>query len=146
MAIHKQGFHPTAILGAFGASIGVSKILENNINQTTSSLGIVGSMASGIIEYLAEGTWTKRMHPGWAGSCGWKSAHLGKTNFKGPRTVLDGNHGLFNTFAHSSIVPNFSKLINKLGSYWHTNDLAMKPFACGTMTQPFIDCAINARK
>ena len=146
MAIHKQGFHPTAILGAFGASIGVSKILENNINQTTSSLGIVGSMASGIIEYLAEGTWTKRMHPGWAGSCGWKSAHLGKTNFKGPRTVLDGNHGLFNTFAHSSIVPNFSKLINKLGSYWHTNDLAMKPFACGTMTQPFIDCAIKARK
>ena len=59
--------------------------------------------------------------------CGWKSAHLGKTNFKGPRTVFDGSHGLFNTFAHSSIVPNFSKLINKLGSYWHTNDVAMKP-------------------
>ena len=52
MAIHKQGFHPTSIFGAFGASIGVSKILENNINQTTSSLGIVGSMASGILNIL----------------------------------------------------------------------------------------------
>ena len=30
MAIHKQGFHPTAILGAFGASIGISKILKNS--------------------------------------------------------------------------------------------------------------------
>ena len=43
MAIHKQGFHPTAILGAFGASIGISKILKNSVLQTTSSLGIAVS-------------------------------------------------------------------------------------------------------
>ena len=146
MAIHKQGFHPTAILGAFGASIGISKILKNSILQTTSSLGIVGSMASGIIEYLAEGTWTKRLHPGWAGASGWKSAHLGKNNFKGPRTVLDGKNGIFNSFADSKIIPDFKKLTNDLGSFWHTNNLAIKPFACGTMTQPFIDCAIKARE
>ena len=145
MAIHKQGFHPTAILGAFGASIGISKILKNNISQMTSSLGIVGSMASGIIEYLAEGTWTKRLHPGWAGASGWKSAHLGKSNFKGPRTVFDGKNGIFNSFADRKIIPDFEKLTNDLGSCWHTNDLAIKPFACGTMTQPFIDCAIKAR-
>ena len=146
MAIHKQGFHPTAILGAFGASIGISKILKNNVLQTTSSLGIVGSMASGIIEYLAEGTWTKRLHPGWAGASGWKSAHLGKNNFKGPRTVFDGENGVFNSFADSKIIPDFKKLTDDLGSYWHTNNLAIKPFACGTMTQPFIDCAIKARE
>lgn len=146
MAIHKQGFHPTAILGAFGASIGISKILKNNVLQTTSSLGIVGSMASGIIEYLAEGTWTKRLHPGWAGASGWKSAHLGKNNFKGPRTVFDGKNGIFNSFADSKIIPDFKKLTDDLGSYWHTNNLAIKPFACGTMTQPFIDCAIKARE
>ena len=146
MAIHKQGFHPTAILGAFGASIGISKILKNSVLQTTSSLGIVGSMASGIIEYLAEGTWTKRLHPGWAGASGWKSAHLGKNNFKGPRTVFEGKNGIFNSFADSEIIPDFNKLTDDLGSYWHTNNLAIKPFACGTMTQPFIDCAIKARE
>ena len=146
MAIHKQGFHPTAILGAFGASIGISKILKNSVLQTTSSLGIVGSMASGIIEYLAEGTWTKRLHPGWAGASGWKSAHLGKNNFKGPRTVFDGKNGIFNSFADRKIIPDFKKLTYDLGSFWHTNNLAIKPFACGTMTQPFIDCAIKARE
>ncbi len=146
MAIHKQGFHPTAILGAFGASIGISKILKNSVLQTTSSLGIVGSMASGIIEYLAEGTWTKRLHPGWAGASGWKSAHMGKTGFKGPRTVFDGKNGIFSSFADSKIIPDFKKLTDDLGSYWHTNNLAIKPFACGTMTQPFIDCAIKARE
>ena len=146
MAIHKQGFHPTAILGAFGASIGISKILKNSVLQTTSSLGIVGSMASGIIEYLAEGTWTKRLHPGWAGASGWKSAHLGKNNFKGPRTVFEGKNGIFNSFADKKIIPDFKKLTVDLGSFWHTNNLAIKPFACGTMTQPFIDCAIKARE
>ena len=145
-AIHKQGFHPTAILGAFGASIGISKILKNSVLQTTSSLGIVGSMASGIIEYLAEGTWTKRLHPGWAGASGWKSAHMGKNGFKGPRTVFDGKNGIFSSFADSKIIPDFKKLTDDLGSYWHTNNLAIKPFACGTMTQPFIDCAIKARE
>ena len=35
-----------------------------------SALGIAGSMASGIIEYLAEGTWTKRMHAGLGGAVG----------------------------------------------------------------------------
>jgi hypothetical protein len=28
-------------------------------------------MASGIIEYLADGAWTKRMHPGWAAQSGY---------------------------------------------------------------------------
>ena len=63
-AIHRQGFHPTAILGAFGASLTASIAYQLTPQQTASALGIVGSMASGIIEYLAEGTWTKRMHPG----------------------------------------------------------------------------------
>lgn len=145
-AIHRQGFHPTAILGCLGASLGISKILDSDKEQTTSALGISGSMASGIIEYLAEGTWTKRLHPGWAGASGWKAAHLGKNNFKGPRTVFDGTHGIFKSFADTNIIPDFTKLTHELGSYWHTNDLAIKPFACGTMTQPFIDCAIKARK
>ena len=58
-AIHRQGFHPTAILGAFGASLTASIAYGLNAQQTASALGIVGSMASGIIEYLAEGTWTR---------------------------------------------------------------------------------------
>ena len=47
----------------------------------SSGLGIVGSMASGIIEYLAEGTSTKRLHPGWAAGCGWQSLILLNLDF-----------------------------------------------------------------
>ena len=110
-----------------------------------SSLGIVGSMASGIIEYLAEGTSTKRLHPGWAAGCGWQSANIGKSGFVGPRTVFEGTHGVFNTFAKTTIKPEFSYLTNDLGSRWECEKLAIKPYACGTMAQPFIDCSIKLK-
>ena len=144
-AVHRQGFHPTAIFGAFGASIGISSALGSSSNQMVSSLGIVGSMASGIIEYLAEGTSTKRLHPGWAAGCGWQSANIGKSGFVGPRTVFEGTHGVFNTFAKTTIKPEFSYLTNDLGSRWECEKLAIKPYACGTMAQPFIDCSIKLK-
>ena len=144
-AVHRQGFHPTAIFGAFGASIGISSALGSSSNQMVSSLGIVGSMASGIIEYLAEGTSTKRLHPGWAAGCGWQSANIGKSGFVGPRTVFEGTHGVFNTFAKTTIKPEFSYLTNELGSRWECEKLAIKPYACGTMAQPFIDCSIKLK-
>ncbi|MGI9421475.1 MAG: MmgE/PrpD family protein, partial [Geminicoccaceae bacterium] len=63
-AIHRAGFHPTAVIGAMAAAIGVATTLRLDPKATASALGIAGSMASGIIEYLAEGTSTKRLHPG----------------------------------------------------------------------------------
>ncbi len=144
-AVHRQGFHPTAIFGAFGASIGVSSLLGNSIDEMSSGLGIVGSMASGIIEYLAEGTSTKRLHPGWAAGCGWQSANFAKSGFLGPRTVFEGQHGVFNSFAKNNIKPDFSHIISDLGKRWESKNLALKPYACGTMAQPFIDCAIKLK-
>ena len=144
-AVHRQGFHPTAIFGAFGSSIGVSSLLGNSINEMCSGLGIVGSMASGIIEYLAEGTSTKRLHPGWAAGCGWQSANFAKSGFLGPRTVFEGQHGVFNSFAKNNIKPDFSHIISDLGNRWESKNLALKPYACGTMAQPFIDCAIKLK-
>src|SRR5262249_41476309 len=80
-ALHKAGFHPTAIFGAVAAAAGVSAALDLNRKQMTDAIGVVGSMASGIIEYLAEGTWTKRMHAGWSAQAGIRAALLGKAGF-----------------------------------------------------------------
>ena len=83
--------------GAFGSSIGISSVIGSDIKQMSSALGIVGSMASGIIEYLAEGTSTKRLHPGWAAGC-YQSANIAKSGFLGPRTVFEGNMVLSTVF------------------------------------------------
>src|SRR5215510_9695807 len=139
-AVHKAGFHPTAIFGAMGAAAGVSAALGLNTKQLVDALGIAASMASGIIEYLAEGTWTKRLHPGWAAQSGIRAALLARGRFIGPRTVFEGRHGLFHGFAHTT-QGNYGALTGDFGTRWVTETLAFKPYPCGTMAHPYIDCA-----
>jgi 2-methylcitrate dehydratase PrpD len=99
-------------------------------------------MASGIIEYLAEGSSTKRMHAGWAAQSGIRAALMARGGFIGPRTVLEGQHGFYRAFA-PSVKPDFEPLQKDLGCRWLMEQIAFKPYACGTMTQPFVDCAIE---
>lgn len=142
MGAHKAGFHPTAVFGALAAAGAVAAALGLPRAAIASAIGIAGSMASGIIEYLAEGTWTKRMHAGWAAQSGMRAALMARGGFVGPRTVLDGVHGVYRAFA-PSVAPDFGPLLDGLGGRWVMQDVAFKPYACGTMTQPFIDCAIR---
>src|SRR5438445_2979639 len=139
-AVHKAGFHPTAVFGAMGAAAGVGAALGLNARQIVDALGIAGSMAGGIIEYLAEGAWTKRLHAGWAAQSGIRAALLARGGFVGPRTVFEGVHGLFHGFAHTT-GGNYDALTGDFGSRWVTDTLAFKPYPCGTMAQPYIDCA-----
>jgi 2-methylcitrate dehydratase PrpD len=139
-AVHKAGFHPTAVFGAMGAAAGVGAALGLNAKQIVDALGIAGSMAGGIIEYLAEGAWTKRLHAGWAAQSGIRAALLARSGFVGPRTVFEGVHGLFHGFAHTT-KGDYDALIGDFGTRWVTDTLAFKPYPCGTMAQPYIDCA-----
>ena len=138
-AVHKAGFHPTAVFGVMGAAAGVSAALGLTQKQIVDALGIAGSMAGGIIEYLAEGAWTKRLHPGWAAQSAIRAALLARAGFNGPRTVFEGVHGLFHGFAHTA-AGNYGAL-DDFGERWVIETLAFKPYPCGTMAHPYIDCA-----
>jgi 2-methylcitrate dehydratase PrpD len=138
--VHQAGFHPTAVFGALGATAGVASAMRLDITAWCHALGIAGSMASGIIEYLAEGAWTKRMHPGWAAQAGYRAARLAQAGFTGPRTLFDGEHGFFHAFANSDGC-DFTPMLDGAGHHWLCSDIAFKPYACGTMAHPYIDCA-----
>ena len=139
-AVHKAGFHPTAVFGAMAAAAGVGAAMRLDRCQLANALGIAGSMAGGIIEYLADGSWTKRMHPGWAAQSGLRAALLARAGFVGPSTVFEGVHGLFNGFAHTR-QGNWDALIDGFAVVWRAGDVAFKPYPCGTMIQPYVDCA-----
>jgi 2-methylcitrate dehydratase PrpD len=144
--IHKAGFHPTSVLGAMAATLGVSAALGLTRKQSVDALGVAGSMAGGIIEYLAEGAWTKRLHAGWAARIGLHAARIAREGFLGPRTVFEGTHGLFFGFAHTA-QGDFAALTGDFGRRWVMTGITFKPYATGTMNQPYIDCALRlARK
>jgi 2-methylcitrate dehydratase PrpD len=138
--IHQAGFHPTSVLGAMGAAAGVAAALRLDEKTFASAQGIAGSMASGIIEYLAEGASTKRMHPGWAAQSGLRAVALARASFEGPRTVWEGTHGFLHGFANTT-GGAWERLVGDFGERWVARSIAFKPYACGTMIHPYIDCA-----
>lgn len=140
-ATHKACFHPTAVFGAPAAAAAVGTALGLSPEQIMHAIATSGSLASGIIEYLADGSWTKRLHAGQAAQSGIRAALVARSGFIGPATVLEGHHGFYRAFAPSK-TPDFAPLLADLGSRWVTEDIAFKPYACGTMTQPYIDCGI----
>jgi len=140
MKTHKAGFHPTAVYGAVASAAGVGAALGLSARQLTDALGTVGSMTGGIIEYLAEGAWTKRLHAGWAAQSGLRAALLGRAGFFGPRTVFEGVHGLFHGFANTH-EGDYDVIAGDFGERWLTQTVAFKLYPCGTMTHPYIDCA-----
>ena len=70
---------------------------------------------------------------------------MARAGFVGPVTVLEGQHGFFKAFA-PTLNPDFAALREGLGSVWAAERLAFKPYACGTMTQPYVDCAVRLRR
>ena len=144
-AVHRSGFHPTSVLGTSAAALAVATTLGLDRQQSVDALGHSGSLASGIIEYLAEGAWTKRIHPGWAAQAGLQAARLGAQGFLGPRTVFEGIHGLFNGFARTKD-GDFAALTDGFGEHWVMEGITFKPYATGTMNQPYVDCALRLAK
>ena len=143
-AIHKASFHPTAVLGSLASAFAVGVAMGADARALKNALGIAGSTASGIIEYLGDGSSTKRMHAGWAAQSGMRAALMGRAGFVGPRAVLEGEHGFFRAFA-PSLAPRFDLLFDGLGTRWIAETITFKPYPRGTMVQPYIDCAKKLR-
>jgi 2-methylcitrate dehydratase PrpD len=114
-------------------------------DQQVQAFGICGSQAGGIIEYLADGSWTKRLHPGWAAHAGVAAILLARAGFTGPETVFEGAHGFYQAFAGGYEEPRLEALLASLGSTWELAELTLKPYPCGSIAQPYMDCALRLR-
>src|SRR5262245_28530372 len=129
---HQVGFHPTGLIGAFGCALAAAKLLGLDAHRATMAQGIVLSMASGSLEFLEDGAWTKRMHPGWAGVAGITAATLAKHGFVGPRGAYDGRFGLYASHLGSHFAQaDLGLATEALGRSWQIEEVAVKPIpAC----------------
>src|SRR4029453_11018194 len=130
-AFHARHFHPTAITGSFAAAAAAARIRKPSEDQLPQAFGICGSQAAGIIEYLVDGTWTKRLHPGWNGHAGVIATVLAETGFTGPESVLEGGHGLYAAFAGGHDAGRLEGLLATLGRRWEVAEVTFKPYPCG---------------
>ena len=145
-ALHARHFHPTSITASFAAAAAAARLYKLSEDQLVHAFGICGSQAAGIIEYLVDGTWTKRLHPGWAAHAGIVAAVLAESGMIGPETVFEGAHGFYQAFAGGHDRERLAALVATLGSTWEIANLTFKPYPCGSIAHPYMDCALRLRE
>jgi len=143
---HARHYHPTALTGTFAAAAAAAKLYGLTEDELVRAFGICGSQTAGIIEYLADGTWTKRLHPGWSAHAGIIAALLAQSGFTGPETVLEGEHGFYRAFAGEVEAERLDAVLASLGRVWELEQLTFKPYPCGSIAQPYMDCALRLRE
>ena len=134
------GFHPTGTCGTMGAAITTAKILGLNLKSMVNALGIAGSMAAGSMEFLTEGAFTKRLHPGWAAHSGLMAALLARENFTGPGSIIEGRYGFLHMYSTGS---DPSKLLKDWGDPYEIMRTSIKTHACCRYKQGPIDCILK---
>jgi 2-methylcitrate dehydratase PrpD len=106
--------------------------------------GIALSLAAGSLQFLEDGSWTKRLHPGWAAACGITAAALAADDIPAPRAAYEGRYGLYRT--HLAPVGlagcDFSLATAALGSRWELENVAVKPFPACHLLHACVDAAI----
>ncbi len=133
---HARGFHPTGICGVFGATAAAARLAGLGVDQTVHALGLAGSMAGGLLEFLADGSQTKPLHPGWAAHAGITAARLAAHGATGPASVLEGRRGLFAAYLHGEHA-DIEGQLEDLGVRWETPNIAFKPYpACHYIHAP----------
>ena len=127
--LYARGFHPTGVFGAFGAAAAAARLLRLSPREATAALGITGSFASGLLEYLSDGSATKPLHAGWAAQAGVQAARLAAAGGAGPASVLEGRFGMF--ASHGGTAPDAAAICAGLGETWEVAAMSIKPFpAC----------------
>lgn len=142
-AAYEIGFHPTGVCGVFGAAAISASLLGLDEETTARAMGIAGSMASGSLEYLSDGSWTKRLNPGWAAHSGLLAARMARAGYTGPTTILEGSHGFLAGYTRR---PSPDRLTAGLGGGFKLLETNIKVHACCRYMHGPIDCVLDLVK
>jgi 2-methylcitrate dehydratase PrpD len=139
-AYQANGFQISAAGGAIGAAVAAAAIRGVTEDQAVSALGIAGSQASGLLEFLSDGATVKALHPGWAAHTGIAAVALAEGGMTGPETILEGRFGFLASFVRDpGAAERLTAHLDTLGQVWHLPDAAFKLFPCCHYIHPFLE-------
>ena len=138
---YDKGWHITSTCGVFGAAAGAGKLLGLNEQQLVWALGTASTQSSGLCECL--GMAAKSVSVGNAARNGLWSALLGAKGFAGPAEPLAGRQGFYNALGNE---PNLSLVTDGLGDSFEIMATSYKPYPCGFVIHPVLDCVLDWRR
>lgn len=138
---YSLGWHITSTCGVFGAAAAVGKLIGLDAQRLVWALGTAATQSSGLCECL--GTASKSASVGNAARNGLLSALLAEKGFDGPPEPLNGVQGLYNAMG---VPPDLSFLTDGWGKSWQIMETAYKPYPCGFVINPVLDCVLDWRR
>lgn len=146
---HGQGFHPTAVVGTFSSALAVGRLLGLDIDRLVDAQGIALSLASGSLQFIEDGSWTKRIHPGWASQGGIAAATYAQQGVPAPKAPYTGRYGLYNSYLDQSRQAAIDLSLGTAGigadgraTTWELENIAVKPFPMCHFVHAAADAAI----
>lgn len=139
------GFHPTGVVGIFGATVAAARLLGGDEAALVRSQGVALSLSSGSMAFLDDGSWTKRLHPGWAASAALQAASLGVSGFEGPGEAYGGRYGFYSLYAPGTAVET-ETISTQLFTDWALRTVAIKPYPICHFNHAPVDAALSLRE
>src|SRR3954464_7540831 len=138
---YAKGWHITSTCGVFGAATAAGKLMGLDERRTSWALASAATQACGLCECL--GWPAKSIGVGNSARNGMWSALLAEKGFEGPPEPIAGVQGFLNAMAEP---PDWSALTAGLGETWELAQNAIKPYPCGFVIHPFLDCVLDWRR
>ncbi|SEF68394.1 2-methylcitrate dehydratase PrpD [Thermomonospora echinospora] len=140
---HAVGLHATAACGVFASALTAARLRGLSEEETVNALGIAGSRAGGLLEFLNTGSSTKQLHPGFAAADGLVAAALAAAGATGPSTVFEGEYGLYRALARRDA--DRAAIVGGLGDRWEATRITVKPYPACQLMHAQLDAAHQAR-
>lgn len=140
---HDRGFHATGILSPFASACVAAKLMKLPKSVLVNALGICGSQAAALQQFLHDGSWVKKIHPGWANHAAIYAVMMAKEGFVGPTKVFEGSYGVY--ASHLDHIGGLEQSFQDLGQKWLTSEIAVKLYPCCHFIHSFIDIAIELK-
>ena len=139
------GFHPTGVVGVFGATVAAARMMGADCEALVRAQGVALSMSSGSMAFLDDGSWTKRLHPGWAASSALQAAALGVSGFQGPSEAYGGRFGFYALYAPGASVDT-AAVSSQLFRDWALRTVAIKPYPICHFNHAPVDVALTLQQ
>ena len=139
-----KGWHLTGTCGTFAAAAAVGRIWQFDAEKMANALGMAGTQSAGLWAFTADGSFSKRFHPGRSAQSGIIAASLVRRGYRGPIKILEAEDGGF--FRATSDDFDYSKVTEGLGIKFDTEDVAIKPYPACASVHSSVDAALIIKK
>jgi len=140
---HYRVWHNTATCGPFGSAMAAAALLGLDDRQAMHALGNAGTQASGLWQFIEDGSMSKHLHAGRAAESGWLAAELAGFGLTGPAEILEGRKGFF---VATCADPRPEKILAEPDASWQLTLTSIKPWPSCRHTHPVIDCALDLHR